>query len=79
MENNQADIFLTYCANAVLAQKEAPALKIISVPDEISVGAQYGLTLINGADANAAGLAHYILSADGQNILAKYGFDTPLN
>ncbi|MEZ9236804.1 molybdate ABC transporter substrate-binding protein [Shewanella sp. 10N.286.52.A9] len=78
MENNQADIFLTYCTNAVLAQKEVPALQIISVPEALSVGAQYGLTLVNGANPDAAGLAHFILSSDGQEILAKYGFDTPL-
>lgn len=78
MENNQADIFLTYCTNAVLAQKEVPALQIITVPDAISVGAQYGLTLINDANPDAAGLAHFILSTEGQAILSKYGFDTPL-
>ncbi|WP_153912986.1 molybdate ABC transporter substrate-binding protein [Shewanella sp. TC10] len=78
MENNQADIFLTYCTNAVLAQKEVPALRIVSVPEELSVGAQYGLTLINGATPESAGLAHFILSSEGQEILAQYGFDTPL-
>ena len=78
MGNKKADIFLTYCTNAVLAQKDVPDLKIIAVPDALSVGAQYGLTLIKDANPEAAGLALYILSQEGQAILAKYGFETPL-
>ncbi|MCG9696117.1 molybdate ABC transporter substrate-binding protein [Shewanella sp. Isolate11] len=77
MENKQADIFLTYCTNAVLAQKEVKQLNIIQLPENLSVGANYGLTLINGAQDHAAELALFILSPTGQSILAQYGFDTP--
>ncbi|MCG9712137.1 molybdate ABC transporter substrate-binding protein [Shewanella insulae] len=77
MENKRADIFLTYCTNAVLAQKEVNPLKIVQLPENLSVGANYGLTLIHGAQANAAELALFILSPQGQSILAGYGFDTP--
>ncbi|WP_275659507.1 molybdate ABC transporter substrate-binding protein [Shewanella insulae] len=77
MENKRADIFLTYCTNAVLAQKEVNPLKIVQLPENLSVGANYGLTLIHGAQANAAELALFILSPQGQSILASYGFDTP--
>ncbi|MXR68219.1 molybdate ABC transporter substrate-binding protein [Shewanella sp. JBTF-M18] len=77
MENKRADIFLTYCTNAVLAQKEVNPLKIVQLPENLSVGANYGLTLIHGAQANAAELALFILSPQGQSILADYGFDTP--
>ncbi|WP_394204437.1 molybdate ABC transporter substrate-binding protein [Shewanella waksmanii] len=76
MGENQADIFLTYCTNAVLAQKEVPSLNIIKVPANLSVGATYGLTLVDDYQTDAAGLAMYILSAKGQAILAKYGFET---
>jgi len=78
MANKRADIFLTYCTNAVLAQKEVPALQIISVPEALSVGANYGLMVLNGDKGEASDLAMYILSEEGQQILAGYGFDVPL-
>ena len=77
MENKQADIFLTYCTNALLAQKEVNQLKIVQLPEPLSVGANYGLTVVNGAQEHASELALFILSPEGQSILAKYGFDTP--
>lgn len=39
MAEKRADIFLTYCTNAVLAQKEVSDLQIISLPNDLSVGA----------------------------------------
>lgn len=75
MESGQADIFLTYCTNAVLAQKEVPALKIVQVPPELSVGADYGLIVLDGAPVEAWRLAFYILSPAGQTVLARYGFE----
>jgi molybdate transport system substrate-binding protein len=48
MGEKKADVFLTYCTNAVLAQKEVQALKIIRIPEELSVGADYGLLVRRG-------------------------------
>lgn len=75
MNENKADIFLTYCTNAVLAKKEAPTLQVINVPANLSVGANYGLLV--RADANTATwqLAMYILSPQGQKILENHGFN----
>jgi ABC-type molybdate transport system substrate-binding protein len=73
----KADIFLTYCTNAVVAQRENPGQQIVALPEAIAVGADYGLTVINGASANAGKLAAFILGADGQKILAKHGFAPP--
>jgi len=75
MDEKKADVFLTYCTNAVLAQKEVPALKIIAVPEKLSVGADYGLLVRNGATDEAWRLAMYILSPEGQKILREYGFE----
>ena len=75
MEEKRADIFLTYCTNAVLARKEVQALKIIHIPDELSVGADYGLLVRDGAPTDAWRLAMYILSPDGQKLLKEYGFE----
>ncbi|MEI6860305.1 MAG: molybdate ABC transporter substrate-binding protein [Shewanella sp.] len=78
MENQRADIFLTYCTNAVLAQKELPELQIVQIPDGLSVGANYGLTIIQNAQEDSAKFAMFILSRQGQQILASYGFEAPL-
>lgn len=75
LDSDQADVFLTYCTNAVLAQKEVPDLQIVPVPDALSVGADYGLIVLENAPEDAWKLAMYILSPAGQTILAEYGFD----
>lgn len=72
-----ADIFLTYCTNAQAAKQENPAQQIVQLPDELSVGADYGLTVVNGASPAAYKLALFILSAEGQRTLAKHGFAAP--
>ena len=74
MDDGQADLFLTYCTNAVLAQRDTPGLKIVALPEPLAVGADYGLTVMNGAPEDAWRLAFYILSPAGQDVLARYGF-----
>ncbi|MEA2117260.1 molybdate ABC transporter substrate-binding protein [Halovibrio sp. HP20-50] len=75
MEKDQADLFLTYCTNAVLAQSEVPDLQIVTVPSELAVGADYGLIVLNDAPSDAWKLALHILSPEGQAVLARYGFE----
>ena len=70
----RADIFLTYCTNALVAQKENPGQQLVALPEALSVGADYGLTVVSGASAAAQEFAEFILSAEGQKILASYGF-----
>jgi molybdate transport system substrate-binding protein len=70
----RADIFLTYCTNALAARKQYPTQQIVELPDALSVGADYGLTVVSGASVAAQDFAEFILSAEGQKILASYGF-----
>ena len=74
MASGKADIFLTYCTNAVLAQKEVASLQVVQVPAELSVGADYGLLVLKEAPAAAHALARLILGDAGQAVLARYGF-----
>lgn len=76
MENGKADVFLTYCTNAVLAKKEVAALQIVQIPPSLAVGASYGLIVLKGAPKEAQALADHILSEAGQKVLADYGFET---
>jgi ABC-type molybdate transport system substrate-binding protein len=73
----KADIFLTYCTNAVAAQKENASQQIVALPEGLAVGADYGLTVMSDASAQAYRLAMFILSSDGQRILAAHGFAAP--
>lgn len=72
-----ADVFLTYCTNALAAQRENPTQQVVQLPDTLVVGADYGLTVMNGATAPAYQFALFILSAEGQRMLAKHGFAAP--
>ena len=73
----RADIFLTYCTNAVVAVRENPGQQMIDLPEALAVGADYGLTVMNGATARAQDFAKFILSRDGQGILQRHGFSAP--
>lgn len=72
--DGQADIFLVYCTAAVVAQRENPGQQTVELPRELAVGADYGLTVIDGASDAAKRFAAFILSPEGQAILAKHGF-----
>lgn len=75
LDSDQADVFVTYCTNAVLARSDVPDLQIVALPNDLSVGADYGLIVLRDAPPAAWHLAMYILSPEGQAVLAKYGFD----
>jgi molybdenum ABC transporter molybdate-binding protein len=74
VDEGRADIFLTYCTNALAARRQYPAQQMVELPEALAVGADYGLTVISGAPAAAQQFAEFILSADGQKVLAGYGF-----
>lgn len=74
VERGDADIFLTYCTNALEAKREVPSLSVVQVPEALAVGADYGLTVVKGARPEAERFAGYILSGPGQAILLKHGF-----
>ena len=69
-----ADIFLTYCTNATAAVKQYPGQQLVDLPELLSVGADYGLAVMTAASPAARSFADFILSPDGQAILARYGF-----
>lgn len=74
MSSGKADVFLTYCTNAILAQKEVASLQIVQIPPELNVAADYGMIVLKDAPMPATLLAHFILGQEGQSILVKHGF-----
>ena len=77
MDQRQADVFLTYCTNAVASQREIPRLKVLQIPSELQVGAAYGLTVRSGADESAQKFADYLLSPQAQTVFERFGFGKP--
>jgi ABC-type molybdate transport system substrate-binding protein len=77
MDEGRADVFLTYCTNAVAAQQEVPRLKIVQIPPELQVGAAYGLTQRGDAPPAAGRFVAYVLSGPGQAVLQRHGFGRP--
>ena len=77
VSNGDADVFLTYCTNAQRAVKEVPSLACVPLPDDLRVGAMYGLAVRNGAASSAQSFADYVLSPAGQRTLARFGFAPP--
>jgi ABC-type molybdate transport system substrate-binding protein len=73
----RADFFLTYCTNARAAVRDNPGQQIVALPDALAVGADYGLTVMTTASPEVWRLAFFILSNDGQRILAEHGFAAP--
>jgi molybdenum ABC transporter molybdate-binding protein len=70
----KADIFLTYCTNAMQAVREVPGARMVAVPEPLSVGAEYGLTALRDAPPSAARFVDFVMSQEGQGILGRHGF-----
>lgn len=77
MDTGQADVFLTYCTNAVAAQQEVPRLKVVSLPPELQVGAIYGLTVRTTAPPAAVAFANALLAPKAQAMFSRFGFGSP--
>ena len=77
MDQRQADVFLTYCTNAVAAQAEVPRLRVVQLPAALQVGAGYGLTVRSDAPASATTFAQTLLQPPAQAALQRMGFGKP--
>lgn len=77
-EQGMADLFFVYCNSAAQAVQEAPTLKYTDIPRELTVPVSYGITLLNRGNRIAGQrFIDFLLSPEGQAILAKWGFFAP--
>jgi molybdate transport system substrate-binding protein len=74
MDERAVDVFITYCTGAVTVQHEVPRLLKVALPENLSVTAAYGMTVMRGAKAETAALAAFVLSPEGQKVLMDQGF-----
>ncbi len=77
MAEGKADVFITYCTNARLVQKDIAALQIVPIPETINVSASYGMTVVQPASPQARRFVEFVLGATGQQRLAEVGFAAP--
>lgn len=77
MDTNQVDVFITYCTNAVAAQAEVPRLKVVQFPPALSVGAAYGMTVLQKAPSAATDFAAALVGPQGQAVFSRMGFGAP--
>jgi molybdate transport system substrate-binding protein len=77
MASGQADVFITYCTNAVVAQAEEPALRRIELPAAVNVSALYGITVMNDSPEAARDFVTFLRGPAGQALLAQPGFSAP--
>jgi molybdate transport system substrate-binding protein len=71
----EADAGIVYTSDAVVAR----TLQTIEIPDDLNVIATYPIApLVNSENADlASAFLEYVLSADGQTVLQKWGFAPP--
>ena len=68
---DRADALLYYCSGSAATLREVPGLASLPLPSTLEVYPVYGLTVM-GHHPDAARLALFMLSEQGQAMLAKY-------
>ncbi|MBX3611344.1 MAG: substrate-binding domain-containing protein [Hydrogenophaga sp.] len=77
MAEHRLDVFLTYRTNAQRAQREWAELRVVALPEALSVRADYGLCWRLAAGQGAEQLAQWLLGAQARDTLASHGFELP--
>jgi molybdate transport system substrate-binding protein len=71
---DRADVALGYCSGAADVVHEVPALVVVPLPAELTVGPAYGMVVLD-AKPVAWRFAMFVMSEAGQAILKEHGFD----
>ena len=74
LDERQIDLFIYYCSGAQQIVRGAAQYKSVSLPPELVVGPEYGLTVSCKAQPGAADFAMYLLSPPAQATLKAFGF-----
>ncbi len=74
----KADVFVTYCTNALAARAAVPALTWVTVPPAFNVAAAYAIGLAAEAPESAREFVRYVLSQRAQKVTARFGFSPPV-
>jgi molybdate transport system substrate-binding protein len=75
LADGKVDMVIGYCSSGPSRVSQMPGLEVVQIPAALRIGAEYGLAVLKNAAARADDLAFFILSPEGQQVLAKYGFN----
>ena len=78
LQERRVDLEIVYCSGRDRFAKLLPTARMTPFPPGLQVGPEYALAVLKDGDPLAAELALYVLSPNGQAILAQSGF-TPVS
>jgi ABC-type molybdate transport system substrate-binding protein len=70
---DRADMMLGYCSGSADVIRDVPGLVSVPLPADLTVGPAYGMVVLTDSTV-AARFALFVMSEEGQAILARYGF-----
>ncbi|RFB75583.1 molybdate ABC transporter substrate-binding protein [Methylovirgula sp. 4M-Z18] len=73
-QSSQINVMIGYCSGADQRREATPGVNVVAVPQAYDMGPEYGLALASTENRNAVALMLAILSPEGQETLARYGF-----
>jgi molybdate transport system substrate-binding protein len=68
------NVMIGYCSGAEQRRRAAANLQVLPIPEPFATGPEYGLAMLSPDKLAAVKLAFAILSQEGQEKLAQYGF-----
>lgn len=71
---DKADVMLIYCSEAATVRHDIPSLTVVNLPPALTVGAAYGMVLLDDKPV-ASRFAAFMMSEAGQAVLLAHGFD----
>lgn len=69
-----ADLFISYCTNAVATAKSVPGLNWLRFTEELNVASAYTIGTTEAGGKAAQAFVALVQSSEGQAILERYGF-----
>ena len=72
--DKKADVFITYCTNAVDTAGRVAGLTWARFPDQINVAAEYGIGVATNAARDADAFVAFATGPQGRRIFDLYGF-----
>jgi ABC-type molybdate transport system substrate-binding protein len=74
LDAREIDLFFTYCSSAQQIVHDSATYKAVGLPGDLSVAAEFGLTVSRHATGGASDFAMYLLSSPAQATLQAFGF-----
>ncbi len=74
LSSGKIEVMIGYCSGRRRMLSAIADLQVVGQPKEIAAGPEYGLAVLKGADPRTDDLALYMLSPEGQQVFAQFGF-----